>query len=62
HRGTSVTVPAENEERHIGTVKGFENGKYRVEVDNKIVEVEENQVQEFVLRMTNRSLFNRIGR
>ncbi|KAK9427413.1 hypothetical protein V1505DRAFT_358803 [Lipomyces doorenjongii] len=56
--GTSVTVPTENGESTIGTVKGFENGKYRVEIEGgKIIEVEEEKVKEFKIQMRNKSWF-----
>ncbi|KAJ0416591.1 hypothetical protein BJY00DRAFT_316707 [Aspergillus carlsbadensis] len=56
--GTSVTFPTANGERNIGTVKGFENGKYKVEVDGgEVVEVEEADIAEFKIEMMNRGIY-----
>ncbi|KAF3392051.1 hypothetical protein DPV78_010274 [Talaromyces pinophilus] len=56
--GTSVTFLTDSGDSNIGTVKGFEDGKYRVEVeDGKIIEIEEAKVNEFKIQMTNRGIF-----
>ncbi|GIC90369.1 uncharacterized protein Aud_006803, partial [Aspergillus udagawae] len=46
-------------ESTIGTVKGFEDGKYRIEIEGgKIVEVEKAGVKEFVIEMNRRDIFD----
>ncbi|KAK6523470.1 hypothetical protein TWF281_001452 [Arthrobotrys megalospora] len=58
---------ADAESSESGTVLSYEDGKYQIETgseeNTEIVEVDEDNVKEFVLPAPqNRSLFNRIGR
>ncbi|KAL2808468.1 hypothetical protein BJX63DRAFT_436064 [Aspergillus granulosus] len=58
--GTAVSFTATDGKTIIGTVKGYENSKYRIEVDgNSIVEVEESKVVDLELRMATMS--NKFG-
>ncbi|KUL87447.1 hypothetical protein ZTR_04747 [Talaromyces verruculosus] len=57
--GTTVTFPTDCGEATIGTVKGFKDGKYQIEIEGgKLVEVEEADVKEFVIEMNRRDIFD----
>ncbi|CEJ61696.1 hypothetical protein PMG11_10219 [Penicillium brasilianum] len=57
--GTSVTFPTKSGDFTIGTVKGFKDGKYQVEVEGaKILEVEEADVKEFSIPIQRRDIFD----
>ncbi|EHK20862.1 uncharacterized protein TRIVIDRAFT_223556 [Trichoderma virens Gv29-8] len=64
--GTSVTATVDDGSSYIGTVKSFQNGRYVVEIVKgdvtEVVDVDESKVKEFHMMMSNKSLFNRIGR
>ncbi|KAJ0420598.1 hypothetical protein BJY00DRAFT_313015 [Aspergillus carlsbadensis] len=60
--GTSVTFPVENGQFNIGTVKTFEDGKYRIEVEvgeiTELIEADEADVKEFKIEMSRRDIFD----
>ncbi|KAL3440948.1 hypothetical protein BJX65DRAFT_289534 [Aspergillus insuetus] len=58
---TTVTFPVGNGEVNIGTVRAYEDGQYKIEVQGddttEVILVDEADVKEFKIEMQNRGIF-----